>query len=240
MKNTSSVPLEILARNLARVRENIDAALAKAGRPAGSARLLAITKYVDAETIKALAQLGVSSFGEARVQDVQKKIEALQLPQLGWHLVGHLQTNKAAVAARLFQLVHSVDSLRVAEALDKERRKLAGAPPLVCLLEVNVAREKSKFGLPPETSALAALLEACAGLSALRITGLMTMAPYSENAGAASRPIFRQLRQMLETLNGLRCYPRALTELSMGMSQDYELAIAEGATLVRVGSALFE
>src|SRR5208283_2917390 len=137
----NSVPLEILTRNFSRVRERIAAAAAKAGRPADAVRLVAITKYTDAETVRALAQLGAAEFGEARVQEAKKKIEALQLPGVRWHLVGHLQTNKADVAARLFDMIHSVDSLRVAQALDKERRQIIDAPPLTCLLEVNAASE---------------------------------------------------------------------------------------------------
>jgi pyridoxal phosphate enzyme (YggS family) len=240
MKSVGTVPPEKLARNLATVRERIKAALAKAGRPADSAKLVAVTKYVDAETVRALSQLGVACVCEARVQDAQKKVALLQPPKFNWHLIGHLQTNKAPEAVRLFQMVHSVDSLRVAEALDKERRKIQGAPALPCLLEVNVAGEESKFGLQPEIETLKNLLEACKGLSGLRIAGLMTMAPYSENPEETSRPVFKQLRQLRESLNALNCYSQPLTELSMGMTQDYEIAIEEGATLVRVGSALFE
>ena len=237
MPNT--VPLEILTRNLSRVRERMAAAAAKAGRPAEAVRLVAITKYTDAETVRALVQLGAAEIGEARVQEARKKFEALQLPGVRWHLVGHLQTNKADLAARLFDMIHSVDSLRVAQALDKERRKMTEAPPLTGLLEVNAANEPAKFGVKPETAAIAALLETLIPLSALRIAGLMTMAPYSENAEATSRPVFRKLRQLLEEVNSRRCYPHKLTELSMGMTQDYEIAIEEGATLVRVGTALF-
>ncbi|MGD0091293.1 MAG: YggS family pyridoxal phosphate-dependent enzyme [Planctomycetota bacterium] len=153
--------------------------------------------------------------------------------------MGHLQTNKADKAAGLFQAVHTVDSLRVAQALNKERLKRS-LPPLLCLLEVNVAGEAQKFGLPPALAEAGELLRQCAELAGLKLAGLMCMAPYTERPEATSRPVFRRLRELLAEANAKGCYPTPLTELSMGMSQDYAIAIEEGATMVRVGTALFE
>jgi len=241
-----AIPVESLKRNLARVRQRIAAAAAKVSRPPDAVKLVAVTKYVGVPEIRALVELGVTDIGESRVQDAEQKIQAFEAAPAGphWHLVGHLQTNKADKAARLFQTVHSVDSIRVAQALHKELQKLAGKTgarqALTCLLEVNVAGEAAKFGLPPAAPEIAALLRPAAELSTLRIVGLMTLAPYAENAEPVARPVFRRLRELRDELNAQHCYPHALTELSMGMTQDYWIAVEEGATLVRVGSALFE
>lgn len=235
------IPGERLRRNLERVRAGLAAAAAKAARAVTEIKLIAVTKTVGPAEIRELLELGVRDFGEARVQDTEQKFRSFAPTPTppGWHLIGHLQTNKADKAARLFQTVHTVDSLRVAQALSKERLK-AALPPLPCLLEVNVARETQKFGLPPEPAAIGALLQQCAELPGLRLTGLMSMAPYSENPEATSRPVFRRLRELLAEANAGGFYPAPLTELSMGMTQDYMIAIEEGATMVRVGSALFE
>ncbi|HEY3324054.1 MAG TPA: YggS family pyridoxal phosphate-dependent enzyme [Planctomycetota bacterium] len=253
-KLNQPVPPEILKRNLDSVRTRIAQAAAKSGRSPELIRLVAITKYVNLSAIQGLHQLGVTDFGESRIQDAEKKIAAFATSSSPpvWHLVGHLQTNKADKASRLFQFIHSVDSPRVAEALNKEQtrnlqRTVAGgqeprakSQELQCLLEINTAGEESKFGLPPQEGAIRDLLKACTQLPALRIVGLMTMAPYSDNPEATSRPVFRRLRALLEDANSSGVYPTPLTELSMGMTQDFEIAIEEGATMVRVGSALFE
>ena len=235
------IPPDRLKRNLETIRAKMAQALAKASRSADAVRLVAVTKYVGLEEVRALRDLGVKDFGESRIQDAEKKIKELgpSAAELNWHLIGHLQTNKADKAAKLFRTVHSVDSLRVAQALDKESRKL-GKPPLLCLLEVNVAGEANKFGLPPESKVLSELLEQCAGLDGIKITGLMSMAPYADNPEPTSRPVFKKLRELFEALNDKKVYPHALTELSMGMTQDFDIAIEEGATVIRVGSALFE
>jgi PLP dependent protein len=241
------IPEEMLRRNVETVRARMAEAAAKVSRPVSAIRLVAVTKYVRSEEIRQLARLGVSDFGESRVQDAEKKIAdaaASGLAALHWHLIGHLQTNKADKAAKFFQTVHSVDSQRVAEALNKEAQKLpakgAAKTPLVCLLEVNVAGEESKFGLKPELAAITELLTSCAELPAIRIAGLMTMAPYADDPEPVARPVFKKLRELFEETNARRAYPHVLTELSMGMSQDYAIGIEEGATIVRVGSALFE
>ena len=216
----------------------------------------------DRQPISKLPEIGVSPPPpEIGVSPPPPEIGVSPPPR--WHLIGHLQTNKADKAARLFHVVHAVDSLRVAQALNKERlgqrgtdsqfpncRPLLAAcrlgvsvpllPPLPCLLEINVAAEAQKFGLRPEISAVVELLKPCAELPGLKITGLMCMAPYSENPEATSRPVFRRLRELLAEVNAKGLYPAPLTELSMGMTQDYIIAIEEGATMVRVGTALFE
>jgi pyridoxal phosphate enzyme (YggS family) len=240
-KMFDSIPDESLRKNLEAVRSRIGAAAAKSGRSADSIRLIAVTKYVRSEEIKLLASLGVADFGEARVQDAEKKTgDAARagISGLRWHLIGHLQTNKADKAAKIFQTIHSVDSPRVAQALNKEALK-RGAAPLSCLLEVNVAGEESKFGLKPDLPAILELLKVCGELPGIRVSGLMTMAPYADNPEPVSRPVFRRLRELLEEANVRRVYSHAMSELSMGMSQDFEIAIEEGSTYVRVGSALF-
>jgi pyridoxal phosphate enzyme (YggS family) len=248
----SPIARERLERNLAAVREHIRHAAVKASRAPESITLVAATKYVQAPEIESLYALGLRDFGENRIQDAEQKISAVRTALGGagtaapvrWHLIGHLQTNKADKAARLFQQIHSVDSLRVAQALQKEAAKLranstAPAEPLRCLLEVNVAGETSKFGLRPDAGLIGELLHQCMEFDAIRIAGLMTMAPFSEQPESTSRPVFQKLRNLLNELNQRKCYPYTLSELSMGMTQDYTIAIEEGATLVRVGSALF-
>ncbi|MFH0939773.1 MAG: YggS family pyridoxal phosphate-dependent enzyme [Planctomycetota bacterium] len=245
IKMVGAIPIASLKRNLMQVRERIAAAAARVSRLPDTVKLVAIAKSVGVAEIKALMELGVTEIGESRAQDAKKKIMALGAAAgAHWHLVGHLQTNKADQAASLFQTIHSVDSIRVAQALHKEMRKLADqtkmSQPLRCLLEINVAGESSKFGLPPTVTEIAEILRVTNDLSALRIVGLMTMAPYVENDATVSRPIFQKLRELRDELNDQRCYSHPLIELSMGMSQDYWIAVEEGATLVRIGSALFE
>jgi hypothetical protein len=250
-----SIPPERMQRNYEEVRARIADAATKVSRPIDAVKLVAVTKSVGVAEIKCLLELGLRNLGEARVQDGERKIrgvlalgrepvprqlESGVLPPLRWHLIGHLQTNKADKAAKLFQVVHSVDSLRVAQALNKERLKLPVLPPLPCLLEINAAGETQKFGLAPDAAAVGELLQQCAGLPGLQLIGLMCMAPYSENPEATSRPVFRKVRELRDALNAGNCYPSPLTELSMGMTQDYAIAVEEGATMVRVGTALFE
>jgi pyridoxal phosphate enzyme (YggS family) len=266
MEQSGGIPRERLQQNLEKVRAHVAEAAAKAGRAADAVTLLAVTKTVGLAEIQTLMELGVRDFGESRIQDGERKIRACgdrqpiptqpggggqtansqttgnwcQSPnRVNWHLIGHLQTNKADKAAKLFQAMHAVDSLRIAQALNKERLK-ATLPPLPCLFEINVAGEAQKYGLPPEVKAVGELLRQCTELPGLKVVGLMCMAPYAENAEAASRPVFRRLRELLAEANATGHYPTALTELSMGMSQDYGIAVEEGATMVRVGSALFE
>jgi pyridoxal phosphate enzyme (YggS family) len=233
------IPSELIERNLERIRVRITQAAQKCGRNADAIKLIGVTKYVGLEEIEALHALGVRDFGEARVQDAEKKVRALKLDGIRWHLIGHLQTNKADKAAQIFQTVHSIDSARVAQALDKELTK-QNRTPLPSFIEVNVAGEESKFGIQPDVTALEEVLKACASLNKLSVCGLMCMAPHADDPEPVSRPVFRKLRELLEGLNARKIYTQRLTELSMGMTQDYSIAIEEGATCVRIGSALFE
>jgi pyridoxal phosphate enzyme (YggS family) len=215
-----------LAANLARVRAALDAAAARSGRDPQSTRLIAITKTVPFERIRAAMDLGIEDFGENRMQEALPKIRALASAR--WHFVGHLQTNKARELRQGFHCLHSVDSRRLADALAAQ-----GVTGLDVLLEVNAAGESQKFGF-----ASAALQEEFPALLrlGLRLRGLMTIAPLAAN-GEAARPYFRALRLLRDELAERFATP--LPELSMGMSDDYPVAVEEGATMVRLGRALF-
>jgi len=229
--------LSSLGERLAEVRGRIAAAAARSGRAPGSVTLVAVVKTVGSESVAAAIALGALDLGENRVQEAEGKIEAVgrAAPDgapVRWHLIGHLQRNKAARAAELFDRVHSVDRLEVAEALS--RHAMAAGRRLPALVEVNVAGESSKFGVAPE--ALDALLEGVAALPGLALDGLMTVGPQVAEAGAA-RPHFARLRMLRDAAE--RKLHLKLPVLSMGMSGDFEVAVEEGATLVRVGTALF-
>ncbi len=211
--------------NLDRVRERVARAAARAGRRPDDVLLIGVSKTVDEDRIRAAVAAGIAALGENRVQEAKAKIEALGHP-VPWHLIGHLQTNKARDAVALFDVIHSVDRLDLAREIDK--RAQAAGRVVEALVEVNVASEAQKGGVAPD--ALAALLDATSALSALRVRGLMAIPPAVENADD-SRPWFSALRTLAER--------HGLKELSMGMSADFEAAIEEGATMVRVGTAIF-
>jgi len=223
----------VLRRNFDDVRGRMAAACQRAGRRPGDVLLVAVTKTVGPEVIRELPALGVTDIGESRVQDARHKHETLG-GKLGlrWHLVGHLQTNKVRHALPLFDAIHSVDSLHLAAEID--RRTGPRGTPVPVLLEVNTSGEETKFGVAAD--AVLALLEGIRPLRGVRVEGLMTMAPFDENPGAA-RPFFARLRELAEKARAATGLP--LTHLSMGMTQDFEVAIEEGATLIRVGTALF-
>jgi len=199
------------------------------GRPV---ELLAVSKTRDAEEVAALAACGQRSFGENYVQEAAAKIEALSPPRLRWHLIGHLQSNKSALAASLFDCIESVDRAKLLPLLDAARAS-SGRPPLDVLLQVNIDDEASKSGCAPES--LPALAEAATACSHLRLRGLMSI-PAPAPSEDARRRSFAALRQLFEKL---REQHAGVDTLSMGMSDDFELAIAEGATRVRIGTALF-
>jgi pyridoxal phosphate enzyme (YggS family) len=235
------VPPERLALNLHQVTGRIAVAAGRAGRNAGDVRLMAVTKYVGLDEVRALLRGGVKEFGESRIQNAHPKIAALQqdVATAGarWRMIGHLQTNKAKQALQDFMTIDAVDSVRLLECLAKEAAKL-GRTAVPCLAEVNVSGEAQKQGLRPEE--LRGFLERAVQCPELDVQGLMTMAPLSETPEATSRPVFRSLRELCDQANAGGWYPRPLRELSMGMTQDYEIAVEEGATLVRVGSALYD
>ncbi len=220
-----------LAANLLSVRQRMAAACARAGRAPESVTLLAVTKGQPPDTVRAAADLGLTVFGENRVQEARVKI-SLCPARLEWHMIGHLQTNKCRDAAYFFRMVQSVDSLHLAQELNKCADKLAKTLPI--LLEVNIAGESSKFGYRPEQM-LAELAEVNA-LPRLEIHGLMTIAPWTTEP-EKMRPLFRQLRELKQRCEDALGAP--LPHLSMGMTGDFEVAIEEGATLVRLGTALF-
>ncbi len=217
-----------IAVKVARVRERITAAAARSGRRADDVLLVAVTKGVDVDRMRAAVAAGMRDLGESRVQEAAPKIEALGR-SVRWHLVGHLQRNKARTAAHLFEVIHSIDSPRL--LADLSRRAMR---PLDVLLQVNVGGEPQKYGVAPE--GLAALARSAAGLPNLRIVGLMTIAPQSPDPERV-RSVFRRLRGLRDEIGRLLGAP--LPHLSMGMSDDFEVAIEEGATMVRIGRAIF-
>jgi PLP dependent protein len=223
--------MEEIAKNLERVHSHIAQAAKKSARALNEIELVAISKTHDAEKVRAAYQAGQSLFGESRVQEARAKIPELP-SNLRWHFVGHLQKNKIRHALPLFELFHSVDSL----ALAQEMSRIAdddGMHPRV-LLEVNVAGEGSKFGFKPDE--LRAEMEALLALRRLTIEGLMTIPPLAPEA-EPSRKFFVQLRELRDALE--KEFDLKLPHLSMGMTNDFAVAIEEGATLVRVGTAIF-
>jgi pyridoxal phosphate enzyme (YggS family) len=220
-----------IAENLERVRGQIAQAAAKAGRSEDEIELVAITKTHPAERIREAIDAGHTLFGESRVQEARAKIPEL-LSNLRWHFVGHLQKNKIRHALPLFELFHGVDSLVLAQEMNRIAAEEGGHPRV--LLEVNVAGEGSKFGFGPE--ALRAQMEPLLELSRLSIEGLMCIPPLADEA-EGSRKYFAQLRELRESLE--KEFDVKLPHLSMGMTQDFWIAVEEGATLVRVGTAIF-
>jgi len=220
-----------IEQNLKQVRERMERVAARIGRDPNEIRLIAVTKTVPVETIREAIRAGAVIFGENYVQEAKHKIEEIGEAGIQWHFIGHLQTNKAKYAVRLFDVIHSVDSIKVARALDT--RAAAEGKILDCLIEANLSQEGSKFGIPREQAGT--LVHDMTELKNISVKGLMTMPPYFDDPEMA-RPYFIALRQLKEEIerDGI-----PLSELSMGMSTDFEVAIEEGATIVRVGRAIF-
>jgi hypothetical protein len=216
----------MLRDRIERVEERIRAAASRAGRRRDEITLIAVTKTWAAEAITGAYALGLRDFGENYVQEFETKTPALALPDARFHLIGHLQSNKSNRAAELFDVVQTVDSARLGRRLNDAPRRRSGA--LEVLIEVRLSAESAKSGAEPEQ--VQALATALAGFPNLRLKGLMTMPPWSDDP-ETSRPFFRRLHDLAASLG--------LPELSMGMSHDFEVAIEEGATMVRVGTALF-
>jgi pyridoxal phosphate enzyme (YggS family) len=246
LKNTAIEPVPVLPgvleANLGRIEAGITAACRDAGRSRGEVSLMAVSKMHPASAITAAAALGVKIFGENRVQEFQEKSAQLALPhgkpgQAGaaFHLIGHLQSNKSARAAELFRSVDTLDSVALAERLNQATTRVGRR--LAVLIEIKLSPEAAKTGLEPDSAELSLLLERLPDLAGLEFRGLMTVPPYLEDLSAV-QPYFRRLRVLRDQL--ATRHPRlSFVELSMGMSHDFPVAIAEGATQVRIGTALF-
>ena len=226
-----------ISQNIAVVRERIDAAAQRAGRDPASMTLMAVSKTFAAEAIREAYAAGVRVFGENRVQEFAGKADALRdLAGAEFHLIGHLQSNKAARAAELFGAVDSLDSVKLADRVNVAAQ--AAGKKMSVLIEINVGGEAAKSGLAPEAQELELILTRAADWKNLAIRGLMTVPPYTEDPEGA-RPYFRRLREIRDGIAARRIEAVAMDVLSMGMSHDFEVAIEEGSTCVRVGTAIF-
>jgi pyridoxal phosphate enzyme (YggS family) len=226
-----------ISENVVAVRERIAAAARRAGRTSDNIALMAVSKTQLPERIREAYNAGLRVFGENRIQEFAGKIEALQdLHAAEWHMIGHLQTNKAARTAELFPAVDSVDSLKLAQKLDAAARTLN--KKLDVLIEINIGGEAAKSGVPPGSPALEELLIAAPRLEALVFRGLMTVPLFTDDPEGA-RPYLRKLCDLRDAIAARKLHSIAMDELSMGMSHDFEVAIEEGSTCVRVGTAIF-
>jgi len=226
---------ELLAVRLAGIRGQIEAAAQKAGRAAGEVTLVAISKTHPASAVRTLIELGATDIGENRVQEAEQKIPEIGRDRARWHLVGHLQANKARRAVDLFDVIHSLDSVTLARRLDRiciEKQK----DSLPVLIQVDLGHEETKSGIDDlELNHLVASLEP---LTRLKLIGLMTLPPFFDNP-EQSRPFFRRLRELRDELATRAAFGDRKGELSMGMTHDFAVAIEEGATMVRIGTAIF-
>jgi len=223
-----------LRDQLRKIKNRIDTAANGCGRDPETIRLVAVSKTVAAEQVKEAIEAGVTILGENYVQEARDKIQGLSPYPVSWHFIGHLQTNKAKYVVKLFDLIHSVDSLKLAQELDKHARKNDKIQPI--LIQINVAGEMSKSGVSVEHATK--LIKNIGQLPNLAVRGLMTMPPYF-NAPEKVRPFFKTLRQLSDQIRNESIPHVSMDELSMGMTGDFEVAIQEGATLVRIGTAIF-
>lgn len=219
---------------LARVREQIALAAQRAGRSAGDITLIAVSKTFDPETVQRAVDAGALDLGENRVQEAATKVDLIKARGLRWHLIGHLQSNKARQAVSIFDVIHTIDSRELVARLDRMAGELERRP--LVLVQVDIAEEPTKSGaLESELPEIVSALDSARHLD---FRGLMTLPPFFDSPELA-RSYFRRLREILDGLNRSRATERKLSELSMGMSHDFEVAIEEGATMVRVGTAIF-
>jgi PLP dependent protein len=223
-----------IVANLQSVRSRVDAAARRVGRDPQTIRLIAVSKMFSASHVRAAWSAGQHDFGENKVQEGLQKIGETADIKIRWHLIGHLQSNKAKKAATGFQCIHSVDSVELLRKLDAAAAEAGVAPEL--LVQVDLAREETKFGAPADESRR--ILDAAQGLSAARMTGLMLIPPWNEDQ-EQTRPWFVRLRDLRDQWLSAGVPAAMLGQLSMGMSHDFEAAIEEGATMVRVGTAIF-
>ncbi len=239
----------MLIDNASNILKRMSYAAMRAGRGPDEVKLIAVTKTIDIETIKEAIGAGLRIFGENRVQEARDKISNLKseitppapplnkggtIGGLEWHLIGHLQKNKAKYAVRLFDLIHTVDSVELAEEINRQAEKIGKIQRI--LVQVKLSEEETKHGVSEEE--LIPLLEKIKSFNNVKLEGLMTMPPFFDNPEEAM-PYFRRLREIRDNINSLRITHYALQELSMGMSGDFEVAIEEGATMVRIGAAIF-
>jgi len=224
-----------IADNLRAVRARVDAAARRAGRDAAGITLIAVSKTFPAEHVRAASAAGQLDFGENKVQEALQKIaETSGVPGLRWHLIGHLQSNKAKKATGPFAVIHSIDSMDLLQRVDAAAVENGSRPEV--LVQVDLAGETTKFGAPAE--AARRLIDAAIGARAAQLKGLMLMPPWNDDQ-EQTRPWFRKLRELRDEWLGAGLPAGALQHLSMGMSHDFEAAIEEGATMVRVGTAIF-
>ena len=230
-----SFTFQTLTERFTNVRNRIEAAARRADRSPDQVTLIAISKTHPAEVIRAAIDLGITDLGENRVQEAEGKIIELGRKAARWHLVGHLQANKARRAVNLFDCIHSLDSASLVERLDR-LCAVEGRAELPVLIQIDLGGEETKTGIDPRK--LPELLDALSGCQSLQPIGLMTLPPYFENPDCA-RPYFKTLRELRDKLQLQGLFGERTGELSMGMSHDFEIAIEEGATMVRVGTAIF-
>ncbi len=226
-----------VAENIAEVQRRITQAARRAGRDPGEVSLMAVTKTLPPERIREAYHAGIRLFGENRVQEFAGKADVLRdLKDAKWHMIGHLQSNKAGKAAELFVAVDSVDSLRLAQRLNTAAQELG--KKLAVLIEINIGGEEAKSGIATGSNELEEILLAAPGLEHLEFRGLMTVPPFTEDSQQA-RPHFRKLRELRDQIAAHQWPGIGMNVLSMGMSHDFEVAIEEGSTCVRVGTAIF-
>jgi pyridoxal phosphate enzyme (YggS family) len=224
-----------IADNLTRIREEIASAAKRGGRSGDDVGLVAVTKTVDLPEVREVVEAGVRIIGENRVQEGERKREGLSGLDVRWDMIGHLQRNKAKQAVECFDFIHSIDSPRIAKEVGKRAVLVGKVIPV--LLEANVSGEESKYGFTPER--LMSGLESLASIEGIRIEGLMAMAPW-EAEPEDTRPVFVALRELADRIRDIKVPGVEMRHLSMGMSNDYVVAVEEGATLVRIGSAIFQ
>jgi pyridoxal phosphate enzyme (YggS family) len=231
-----------LIENIKNVYRRMSHAAMRVERNPEDVKLVAVTKNVNINIIKEAIDWGLRIFGESRIQEAREKIEelsqfahdVLQYTPISWHFIGHLQKNKAKTAVQLFDLIHSLDSFELARELDKHAEKSGKIQKV--LIQVKLSDEETKHGV--KTESLIDLIKAVSEMKNLRIDGLMTIPPFFNNPEMA-RPYFKELRELMDKINALRITHYALRELSMGMTHDFEIAIEEGATMVRIGTGIF-
>ncbi len=223
-----------ISRNLKTVRRRIAETCTRCGRDPDTVRLVCVSKTMSAETVRLAIQAGAVLFGENYIQEAREKCRILAEDPVTWHFIGHLQTNKAKYAVRLFDLIHTVDSLRLATELDREARKIGKVQRV--LIQVNIGKEISKSGIAAESAET--LMRNLAVFPNLSVQGLMVIPPFFDEPERV-RPYFRGLCELRDSLNKSGIDGMRLEDLSMGMTGDFEAAIEEGATLVRIGTAIF-